>query len=94
MMNIIWSEEAKITYENIIDDLLKKWPIDIALDFEQRTNNLLDLLKENKQLCPVSKFKRLRKCVIHKNVSLIYKTNRKTIEIITFIFNKDDHKFY
>jgi hypothetical protein len=93
-MNICWSEEAKTTYENIIDSLIEKWPIDIALDFEQRTNDLLDLLKENKQLCPASKFKKIRKCVIHKNASLIYKINRKTIEIITFIFNKDNHKFY
>jgi plasmid stabilization system protein ParE len=93
-MNIVWSDEAKLTYESIIDDLLKKWPTDIALDFEKRTNELLDNLKQNKQLCPASKFKKLRKCVIHKNASLIYKINRKNIEIITFIFNKDDHHFF
>ncbi len=93
-MNIVWSTEAKTTYENIIDDLLKKWPNDIALEFEQRTNDLLEQLKKNKHLCPSSKFKKLRKCVIHKNASLIYKVNRKTIEIITFIFNKDNHQFY
>jgi len=93
-MIIVWSEEAKSTYENIVDDLLEKWPIKIALDFEEKTSDLLESLKSNKQLCPASKFKKLRKCVIHKNVSLIYKTNRKTIEIITFIFNKDNHSFH
>ena len=74
-MNIVWSKEAKITYEEIIDDLLIKWPIDIAIDFETRTNNLLDKLILNNQLCaPINhiQFKKLRKCVIHKNVSLIY----------------------
>ena len=34
-MNIIWSHQAKSTYENIIDDLLNKWKIEIVLDFEQ-----------------------------------------------------------
>lgn len=91
---IVWSNEAKVTYEAIIDDILKKWSVDIALDLEQETNNLLDRLIENKQLCPSTKYKKLRKCVIHKNVSLIYKANRKNIEIVTFIFNKDDHQFY
>lgn len=91
---IVWSNEAKEAYEAIIDDILKKWPVKMALDFEQKTNHLLDRLLENKQLCPSTKSKKLRKCVIHKNVSLIYKTNRKNIEIVTFIFNKDDHRFY
>lgn len=91
---IVWSNEAKKTYEAIIDDILKKWPVNIALDFEQETNNLLDRLLENIQLCPSTKYKKLRKCVIHKNTSLIYKVNRKNIELVTFIFNKDDHQFY
>jgi hypothetical protein len=62
-MNIVWSKEAKITYEEIIDDLLIKWPIDIAIDFETRTNNLLDKLILNNQLCaPINhiQFKKLR----------------------------------
>lgn len=91
---IVWSDEAKHTYEKIIDDLLKKWPLTIALDLENKTNDLLDKLLDNKQLCPPTKYKKLRKCVIHKNTSLIYKVNRKNIELITFIFNKDDHSYF
>ncbi len=91
---IIWSNEAKEAYEAIIDDILKKWPVNIALDFEQKTNILLDRPLQNKQLCPATKYKKLRKCVIHRNVSLIYKVNRKNIELVTFIFNKGDHRFY
>ena len=68
---IVWSDEAKHTYEEIIDDLLKKWPLTIALDLENKTNDLLDKLLDNKQLCPPTKYKKLRKCVIHKNTSLI-----------------------
>lgn len=91
---IVWSDEAKNTYEAVIDDILKKWPVNVALDFEEQTNDLLDRLLDNKQLCPPTKHKRLRKCVIHRNASLIYKVNRKNIELVTFIFNKDDHQFY
>lgn len=46
-MKIIWSNQAKIFYEEIIDFILEQWPPDIALDFENKTNDLLDKLKKN-----------------------------------------------
>ena len=92
-MIIIWSNEAKITYFKIIDDLIDKWKIEIAIDFENKTNNLLNHLKEYKKLCPPSKKEKLRKCVIHKNTSLIYKINKSNIELVTFIDNKTNHKY-
>lgn len=54
-MKIIWSEQAKNSYEKIIDFILEQWNSDIALDFESKTNTLLDKLKQNKNLCPASK---------------------------------------
>ena len=54
---IVWSDEAKKTYEAIIDDVLKKWSVKIAIKFEEETNNLLDSLLQNKQLCPATKYK-------------------------------------
>lgn len=92
-MKINWSNKAKEQYEKIIDDLLERWPIQIALDFESLTDLLLKNLVINKKLCPVSKFEKLRKCVIHKNVSLIYRINKQTIEIVTFLINKEDNPF-
>ena len=92
-MIIVWSDEARKTYDNTIDDLIDKWKIDIALDFEDKTNNLLDHLKEYKKFCPASKMKKLRKCVIHKNTSLIYKINKNSIELVTFIDNHTEHNY-
>jgi len=93
-MNIKWSNEAKLSYEKEIDYLINTWEFKIVEDFEGRTNTLIDLLKTNKKMCPISKKYGLRKCVIHPNVSLIYKIkNSKTIELVTFISNRKDHKF-
>lgn len=92
-MKIIWSNQAKITYERIIDDILEKWTPNIAKDFENKTNNLLEILKKHNKLCPNSKKQNLRKCVIHKNTSLIYKTNDSNIELVTFIDNRTNHNF-
>ena len=92
-MNIIWSNQAKVSYEKTIDSLLKQWNVDIAINFETLTNELLDNLKTNKKLCPSSKQTQLRKCVIHKNTSLIYKITNQDIELVTFLFNRSDHQF-
>jgi plasmid stabilization system protein ParE len=92
-MKIIWSNQAKISYEKIIDFILEQWSPDIAFNFESKTNRLLDNLKNNKKLCPVSKKKQLRKCIIHKNTSLIYRIIEQNIEIVTFIDNRSKHQY-
>ena len=92
-MNIIWSDRAKSSYEKMIDFFLEQWNADIALDFERRTNTLLDNIKINKNLCPASKKSKLRKCVIHKNAALIYKVKKHAIELVTFIDNRIEHAF-
>ncbi len=92
-MKIVWSTQAVISYEKIIDFILEQWSPDIAFDFENRTNRLLDNLKNNKKLCPNSKKKQLRKCVIHKNTSLVYKIVNQNIELVTFIDNRSEHQY-
>ena len=56
-MIIIWSEQAKVSYEKIIDNLLNECTIDIALNFETLTNKLLDNIIINNHFCPESKKK-------------------------------------
>lgn len=92
-MKIIWSEQAKKSYEKTIDYLLERWTIDIVLKFENLTNNTLDNLKKNKYFCPISQQTQLRKCVIHKNISLIYRIEKSIIELITFIDNRSEHQY-
>lgn len=92
-MTIVWSNKARTTYNKIIDDLLENWNPDIAEDFENKTNSLLDTLIKYKKLCPLSKKKRLRKCVIHKNNSLIYKIKKDKIELVAFVYNKSEHNY-
>jgi plasmid stabilization system protein ParE len=93
-MTVIWSNRAFLTYDKVIDDLLIEWNPDIAEDFENRTRKLLDNLKVHSKLCPASKFKTLRKCVIHKNVSMVYKLQGKSkINIVAFIRSQSNHHF-
>ena len=92
-MKIIWSEQAKKSYEKTIDNLLERWTIDIVFKFENLTNSTLDNLKKNKSFCQKSQQTQLRKCVIHKNISLIYRIEKSDIELITFIDNRSEHQY-
>jgi len=92
-MIIIWSEQAKKSYEKAINNLLERWNIDIVLRFENRTNGILENLKKNKYFCPKSPQTQLRKCVIHKNISLVYRIEESNIELITFIDNRSEHQY-
>ena len=92
-MDVFWSIEASATYEDIILSLFERWSVDVIEDFENKVNKLIFRLSKNKKLCPPSKKKNLRKCVIHKNISLVYRINKTEIELVTFIDNRSEHKY-
>ncbi|RLD59814.1 MAG: type II toxin-antitoxin system RelE/ParE family toxin [Bacteroidetes bacterium] len=92
-MDVFWSPEASSSYEDIILGLFERWTIDIVEQFENEVNKLIFRLSKNKKLCPPSKKKNLRKCVIHKNISLVYRINMTEIELVTFIDNRSEHSY-
>jgi len=62
---IYWSPLAEETYLKTLSQILERWTLIEAEDFESKVNSLLEKLKIHKQLCPPSgKQKNLRRCVI------------------------------
>lgn len=93
-MNIVWSKRAKSSYNKLVDDVLVKWNPTIAENLQSKVDTLIENLKNHNKLCPKSRQFKVRKCKIHKNTSLIYRIkNKSEIELVTFIFNKSDHKY-
>lgn len=91
---IYWSPEAEVTYLETIKFILEQWPVEVAEDFEQLVEDLLNRLRQHKNLCPSSpKHKKLRKCVISEQTSLIYRVNANEIELVAFIDNRSVHKY-
>jgi len=92
-MTIIWTYNAQKSYSDIIDFLLIKWNIQVAEDLEFRVSKTLEKLRVNEFLCPESYFKNLRKCVIHKNTSIIYLVKNNTIYIVDIIDNRSNNLY-
>lgn len=96
MYQIIWSNTAHDTYFEIIENLTNRWNAQVAFKLDLKVVELLDLLQNHKHLCPASNsIPLLRKCVINKYTSLIYRIdeNQKVIELITFLDNRTDSVF-
>jgi len=94
-MDIIWTDEAKNSYKIIIANILENWNIEIVLKLESEVDSLLNNLSNNKHLCPKSsQEKKLRRCVVSKQTSLLYEIKGSSIYLISFFDNRTNHKHF
>ena len=91
---VYWSSLAEKTYLKILSQILDRWSIKEAEDFEAKVDRLITILKTKKHLCPPSHTqKQLRRCVIAPQTSLVYQITGNTIEIVAFIDNRSEHGY-
>jgi plasmid stabilization system protein ParE len=91
---VYWSPEAEETYLETIKFILERWPVEVAEDFERLVEDLVNRLRQHKNLCPSSPMhKQLRKCMISGQTSLIYRINGDEIELVAFIDNRSNHNY-
>jgi plasmid stabilization system protein ParE len=91
---VSWSPLAEKTYLKTLSQILDRWTLKEAEDFEAKVENLISNLKTNKHLCPPSlKQKHLRRCILAPQTSLIYQITDNTIEIVAFFDNRSKHNY-
>ena len=91
---ISWSPLAEKTYLETLSQILERWTIKEAEDFETKVESLIENLKTQKQLCPPSdKQKSLRRCVIAPQTSLVYQFKDNIIELVAFFDNRSEHLY-
>ena len=90
-MGIVWAKLAKITYIEVLENLKKRWTTKEMKNFKNLTNGLLEKVI-NEQVVHLYANEKLgvRKGVVHKNISLFYREDRKNskIYLITFFNNR------
>jgi len=91
---ILWSPLAEKTYLKTLSQILKKWTIKEAENFEFKVDSLLNRLQTQKNLCPPSfKNKNLRRCVITSQTSVVYQIKGSYIEIVAFFDNRSNQQY-
>lgn len=70
---------------------MDNYPIEVAIKMDDKVERLLSLLLQNKHLCPASsRLPGIRRCVITKYLSVIYKSRGEAIELVAFFDNRTD----
>lgn len=84
---VLWSDEAKQTFDHNIEFLLDQWTEREINNFISATNEKIKNIKLNPKIYKKSeKHRSIRKCVINKNVSLFYKYFPRKGEVILLSF--------
>lgn len=92
-MIVIWSAKAKITFFKVLDYLDKNWTKKEILQFHLRTELVLNAIKRNPGIFPVSStHKNIRKAIVDKNNSFFYQVDKyhKKIYVLTFFDNRQN----
>ena len=93
MIEVVWSETAIQTYLRIVDYLFIEWTQKEINEFEKDVESLLAKISENHLLCKSSKIPPYRKCVVNKQISLVYAVFENVIYLNTFLHNRSNHSF-
>ncbi len=84
---VLWSDKAKKTYSDIIENLNTRWTVKETNHFISRTESVINTIIENPLLFQQYKNDPLvRRVVLHSTTILIYKisSDGKTIHLVTF----------
>jgi plasmid stabilization system protein ParE len=88
-VKIRWSPRALQDYFLILEYLQQKWGSKVVKSFASRVNQVLDMISENPSLFLASNTKKkIRRCVLRKQVSLYYRVREQEIEIVAFFDNR------
>lgn len=94
MFEIVFSEKARDTFQSIQMQLLDRWGIDVVIQFEKRTWDIIGKLSKSPLIFQSSETNAIiRKVVIHKNCSLFYKIRGQKVELLFFWDNRQDPIF-
>jgi plasmid stabilization system protein ParE len=94
MNMIVWSDLAYLSFNDAADYLAEKYSLDAAIKFDEELEQLLEKLRSFKHFCPPYELRPiLRKCVVNRYTSLIYRVDGTTIHLVTFCDNRGIHIF-
>ena len=88
---VVITPKVQSEMKTIFDFLQSKWNENTKIEFANKINDILQLLVDNPELFPVSRFNRkIRKGVITKQTSLFYHFDNKHIVVVAVFDIRQD----
>jgi hypothetical protein len=83
--------EAEETYKAVVAQLLERWGNKFVIKFQTKIYKSLENISKSPYIYPIAEENTgIRKCILHKNCSLLYKIFDDRVEIICFWDNRQD----
>jgi plasmid stabilization system protein ParE len=89
---IVWTTRAKIDFDENIVYLLENWTEREALKFTRKAISTIRIIENNPRAFQESDYQQVRKAPILKQISLYYRINQSTIELLRFWGNRMNPK--
>ncbi|HEU5292211.1 MAG TPA: type II toxin-antitoxin system RelE/ParE family toxin [Cyclobacteriaceae bacterium] len=83
-MQVIWSDDAIADYHQNIDYLQKEWSSQVAVEFIEDVEAVIELITSHPELYPQIDYQEIRKAVVRKQITLLFKVKNKQIHLIRF----------
>lgn len=90
-LEVRFTPEAEETFELLVEQVEQRWGKDFVSKLKIKTRKSLLIISSNPYLYPVVQSSvGLRKCVLHKNCSLLYKVFDRYILVVCFWDNRQN----
>lgn len=89
-MDVIWAPQAKKDFWNNIDYLEAEWSLKVAAHFIEKVDSTITHLKNDNVLFIKTNYRSIYKIVITKHISLYYRIENNTIQLLRFWNNFQD----
>lgn len=94
IFEIVFTPEAEQTYDFVSKQISLTWGQKVLYGFEDKMLKSLSLISQNPLLYPII-FQPLeiRRCILHKKCSMLYRVMGSSVEIICFWDNRQEPIF-
>jgi len=89
-----FTPEAEETYDSLILQLQQRWGANFVHKLETKVLKCLQIIVESPYIYPLLyENTGVRRCVLHKNCSMLYKVDKRVIVIVCFWDNRQETLF-
>lgn len=92
--DVVFTAESEETFNLISDQLLEKFGLETLLKFQNLTSSSVQKISKNPFLYQViEENNQIRKCLIHRNCSILFQIDQNKVYVICFWDNRQDPIF-
>ncbi len=89
-LDILWTDEAKETFDIILNFIANKWGETSAQKFVQKAHHTIHIMSQQPHLFKVANAPGIRQAVITGQTSLFYQVNHNHIVLMYFWDNRQE----